>query len=65
MTDELEPERRFTVRYQFATYSGERTVWAPNGDVAIAKVRAELRKSSSLPMAYESYKVVRVEGGQR
>jgi hypothetical protein len=49
----------FDVRYQFATYSGTRTVHARDDDEAIAKVRAWVRSQSSLTLAYESYKVIR------
>lgn len=47
-----------TVRYVFATYSGTRTVVANDDDDAIAQVRASVRRSSSLTLAYESYRVV-------
>lgn len=49
----------FEVRYQYATYSGTRTVNARDDDEAIAKVRAQVRREGSLVMAYESYRVVR------
>lgn len=49
---------RYTVRYQFATYSGTKDVEARDDDDAIAKVRAWVHSSSGIPMAYESYKVV-------
>lgn len=51
----------YTIRYHYATYSGTRTVQAEDSDEAIAKVRAWVRKTGSLPMAYESYKVEHAE----
>lgn len=48
----------FTVRYHAATYSGTRTVHAEDEEHAIAKVRAEVHRSMSLPMYSESYRVV-------
>ena len=49
----------FTVEYQYGTYSGTRRVHAEDEEQAIAKVRKWCRENSSLPMAYEHYKVVR------
>jgi hypothetical protein len=51
-------ESIFTVRYQYATYSGTRTVTADDGEQAIAKVKAQIRREGALPMAYESYRIV-------
>lgn len=48
----------YTIRYQYGTYSGERRVRAYDADKAITRVRAEVRRESSLAMAYESYRVV-------
>ncbi len=48
----------FTIRYEAASYSGERTVEAEDQDQAIAMVRAWVRKQMTLPMYYESYKAV-------
>lgn len=56
---------RYTIRYQAGPYSGTRTVLADNEDHAIAKVRAEVRRSMSLPMYSESYRIEAVgEGGE-
>ena len=49
-------ERQYLVRYQYATYSGERIVWAEDSEQAIASVKRMLRPYMTLPMAYESYK---------
>lgn len=49
----------FTVKYQYATYSGTRRVLVSDEDQAIAKVRKWCRENSSLTMAYEDYRVVR------
>jgi hypothetical protein len=49
---------RFTVAYHAATYSGQMTVEAEDEDQAIAIVRARVRHEMSLPMYYESYRVV-------
>ncbi len=51
-------EQKFTVRYQAGTYSGERTVWASDGQAAIEKVRTCIRKEMTLPMYSDSYEVV-------
>lgn len=59
MTDS--PEYRFTVRYQYADYSGRRVVWAQDHEQAIARVKRQLRPSMTLAMAYESYTVEKVE----
>jgi hypothetical protein len=50
-------EQRFTVRYQYGTYSGTRVVWAEDSERAIAAVKRELRPHMTLPMAHESYTV--------
>lgn len=51
----------FTVKYYVGTYEGERCVNADCSDTAISKVRSWARKEMSLPMYYESYKIVNVE----
>lgn len=50
---------RYDVRYQAAGYSGVMTVWADDGEQAIAIVRSRVRKQMSLPMYYEHYELVR------
>ncbi len=49
-------QSRFRVTYQYATYSGERTVLAEDSEQAVAIVKRELRPYMTLPMAYESYR---------
>lgn len=49
---------QYTVKYQAATYSGTRVVWADDEDHAIAIVRSKIRKEMTLPMYYEHYEVV-------
>lgn len=51
----------WTIRYQAATYTGTMSVHAEEQEHAIAKVKAKVRKMVSLPMYYESYKVVGTE----
>lgn len=53
---------QYTVRYQAATYTGVRVVWADDEEHAIAMVRSRIRKEMSLPMYYEHYKVVSRSG---
>jgi len=48
----------YTVAYQAGTYAGERTVQAEDSDHAIAIVKAWVRRQMSLPMYYESYRVM-------
>ena len=55
------PEYRFTVRYQYADYSGRVVVWAETREGAIAKAKRKLAPHMSLPMAYESYHIESVE----
>jgi hypothetical protein len=50
--------QRYVVHYQYATYSGDRVVFATDDDEAIAIVRARVRREGGLPMAYESYRVI-------
>lgn len=49
---------RYTVRYQFGTYSGNHEVQAEDEDQAIAKTRAWVHAQTTLPMAYERYRIV-------
>lgn len=51
-------EARFTVAYVAGPYSGRRIVWAEDREQAEAKVRSEIRRSMSLPMYAESYRIV-------
>ena len=54
-TDET---KRFKVRYRAGTYSGTRTVWAPDEGAAIEKVKRAVRKEMTLPMYSDSYRIV-------
>jgi hypothetical protein len=50
-----------TVKYQFATYSGEVIVSScadDDDDVIIARAQRKVSAMSSIPMAYESYKIL-------
>jgi hypothetical protein len=49
---------RYTVKYQAGTYAGTCVVYADDADAALDKVRAEVRRSMSLPMYADSYRVV-------
>lgn len=53
-----ETKQLFTVRYQAATYSGTRKVWAEDEEEAINKVKAEIHRTMTLPMYSESYKIL-------
>lgn len=48
----------FIVKYQAGTYSGQRQVRAEDGEEAIAKVKAMIRKEMTLPMYSDSYKIL-------
>lgn len=55
--------KRYTVKYQIATYSGEITVTCdPHADneEIIAKAKSQLRRQAggSLPYGYQSFKIV-------
>lgn len=52
---------KYTIKYQYGTYSGTEVVFASDEDAAIAKMWRSLRRHMSLPMAYQSAKVVAVE----
>ena len=54
----------YTIRYQAGTYSGVRVVNANDEEEAIAKVKSKIRKDMSLPMYYESYKIVDTIGDE-
>ena len=54
---------RYTVRYQYGAYSGEEVVWADDEAEAIAKMWRRLKPHMTLPMAYSSARVVKVEEG--
>ena len=48
----------YRVEYWLATYHGFREVNAEDAEIAVAKVKGWARRQMSLPMYYESYKVV-------
>ena len=48
----------FTVLYQAGTYSGTRKVPADDGDQAIAKVRAWVRRQMIKPLYADYYEVI-------
>ena len=54
---------KYTIEYQYATYSGTRTVYANDESEAIAKVWRMLSRDMTLSMAYKSAKVIEVEYG--
>lgn len=55
MNEPPDDQRLYEVRYQYATYSGTRRVWADDREQAVAIVKRELAPHMSLSMAYESY----------
>ena len=57
MSDFFPTQRRYQVRYQAATYTGIRTVWAEDGEEAIAKVKQQIHREMTLPMYYEHYSI--------
>jgi len=52
---------KYTIKYQYGTYSGTEVVFAGDEDQAIAKMWRSLRRYMTLPMAYQSAEVVAVE----
>lgn len=55
---------KYTIKYQYATYSGTRVIWADDEESAIVKMWRLLSKDMGLPMAYQSAKVIDVEYGK-
>ncbi len=51
----------YTVRYYAGPYSGERTVNAEDGEEAIEKVKALIRREMSLSMYADGYKIIKEE----
>ena len=47
-----------TVRYQAGPYSGTRRISAEDGEEAIDKVRAKIRKQMTLSMYSDSYRII-------
>lgn len=56
-----EEQKRYTVEYQYGTYSEIKTVIASDEEEAIRKVWRLLKPYMSLSMAYKSTKVIKVE----
>ena len=54
---------RYTIHYQYGPYSGTMTVWADDGEDAVARMWRRMRPSMTLPMAGQSAKIVDVEYG--
>ena len=52
---------KYTIKYQYGEYSGERVVWADDEEEAISKMWAQLRQYMTLSMAYQSATVISVE----
>lgn len=52
---------KYTIRYQYGTYSGVETVFADDGDEAIAKMWRRLRRFMTLGMAYQSAEIEDVD----
>ena len=52
---------KFTIRYQYGTYSGTRVVYAEDGDEAKRKMWNSLRKDMTLGMAYQSATILTEE----
>ncbi len=55
---------RYTIKYQYGTYSGTETVWADDGEQAITLMWRNLRPYMTLGMAYQSAKIIDVCGGK-
>lgn len=49
---------RYKIAYWFGTYSGVETVYADDGEEAIAKMWRRLRPHMSLSMAYQSARIL-------
>lgn len=49
----------YTVKYHAGTYHGEKTVEAEDGQEAINKVRAWVRKLMVIPMYTDGYKIIK------
>lgn len=51
----------YTIKYYYGTYSGTETVQAYDGDEAIAIMWRRLKRHMTLPMAYQSAKILSVD----
>jgi hypothetical protein len=54
---------KYTIKYQYGSYSGTRVVWADDEDEAISKMWRILKPDMGLSMAYKSASVIDVEYG--
>lgn len=54
---------KYTIRYQYGTYSGVEIVWADDGEEAIAMMWRRLRPYMTLGMASQSARIESVEEG--
>lgn len=52
---------KYTIKYQYGTYSGTREIYADDEDQAIAKLWRELTRYSTLSMAYRSATIISTE----
>lgn len=52
---------KYTIKYQYATYLGIEVVEAEDSETAIAKLWNRLSKYMTLPMAYRSAKIIKIE----
>ena len=52
---------KFTIKYQYGSYSGTRVIYAEDQDSAVRKMWASLRKDMSLPMASQSHTIIKEE----
>jgi hypothetical protein len=52
---------RYTIVYQYGTYTGTESVVAVSEEQAIAKMWKRLQRFTTLPMAYQYAKVTNVE----
>ena len=52
---------KYTIRYQYGTYSGEHVIWADDGEEAISKLWRLLKPYMTLGMASQSAKIVKAE----
>ncbi len=54
---------KYIIEYHYGSYSGIREIWADDEESAIAKMWRQMRNDMTLPMAYQSAKVIDVEYG--
>lgn len=49
---------KYTIAYQYGTYSGTETIWADDEEQALALLWERLRPHMGLSMAYQSARIV-------